>query len=481
MANMLGLGVFGTFGQPNGFQQAFNADCHYNFSLDLDSDEIELFPGTELFAVRREIVKGIYSVSFCLYTFVREMNANRNTTFLGSCIVLQGVYIDPEKIYKLLRELHTDLVNDQHNVNNNTIQVRKVTDLSVTEPAQFQSIRFAAQSLEDTPYYSTKVDTRKKFFVKTEHIESASQVVLFFDEALKNYNDTDSLYFTFSDKVISAVTRKDKLNAITWDEFVEHKNLIKEDFITTKQGLKTGAPDIMQAPEAAPVQDSYMPTEQPVAPSMPKRVDPPQAPVASAPALEPVIPLSPPPAPKPAPQSSPIPVPPPLPQVKKEPVTNNVDFPFDEWEDPMSCWDADEVTRRLNEYNRLLAFAKKIKARNDDLIEQKQKDIERIANEAKTVNEYTPQPQRQPFPVEIPLNHPNEDDEEIAQPFYKKQSFLFIVFGVLVIIGIVGSLLYKRHMTKKYETENAASQPADTTRPAVQAPAKPVDSSTSQQ
>ena len=224
-----------------------------------------------------------------------------------------------------------------------------------------------------------------------------------------------------------------------------------------------------------------MPTEQPVAPSMPKRVDPPQAPVASAPALEPVIPLSPPPAPKPAPQSSPIPVPPPLPQVKKEPVTNNVDFPFDEWEDPMSGWDADEVTRRLNEYNRLLAFAKKIKARNDDLIEQKQKDIERIANEAKTVNEYTPQPQRQPFPVEIPLNHPNEDDEEIAQPFYKKQSFLFIVFGVLVIIGILGSLLYKRHMTKKYETENAASQPADTTRPAVQAPAKPVDSSTSQQ
>ena len=147
MNNLLGLGVFGTFGQPYGFQQAFSFDVEFSKSLDLDNEEIALFPGTELYSVKREFVNGVYSIAFCLYAHAREMNANRNGTFIGSAIVLQQVYVDPNTIYKLLRELHDDIVNNAQNLSNNTIQVRQAVNLNVKEPAQFQTVKFNTKTI----------------------------------------------------------------------------------------------------------------------------------------------------------------------------------------------------------------------------------------------------------------------------------------------------------------------------------------------
>ncbi len=224
MNNVLGLGVFGTFGQPYGFQQAFNHDVEFSQSLDLSNEEIALFPGTELFCVKREYVNGLYSIAFCLYSYAREMNANRNGTFIGSAIVLQQVYVDPTNVYKLLRELHDDIIYNPQNLHNNTIQVKQAVNLIVKEPVQFQSIKFKTKTIENTPYYSTRVDPAKKFFVHTESTDPGAQVIRFFDEALRSYKDAEALYFTFSSKVVHDVTKKGAIKIINWEDYTGYRD-----------------------------------------------------------------------------------------------------------------------------------------------------------------------------------------------------------------------------------------------------------------
>ena len=222
MENLLGLGVFGTFGQPHGYQQAFNFDVEFSKSLDLDHEEISLFPGAELYSVKREFVNGVYSIAFCLYSYAREMNANRNGTFIGSTIVLQQVYVDPNTIYKLLRELHDDIINNAQNLSNNTIQVRQAVNLNVKEPAQFQTVKFNTKTIENTPYYSTKVNPQKKFFIHPGSVDNTPQVVRFFDEALKSYKDAETLYFSFSDKIFHYVNKKGAIKVIEWEDFTSY-------------------------------------------------------------------------------------------------------------------------------------------------------------------------------------------------------------------------------------------------------------------
>ena len=225
MNNLLGLGVFGTFGQPHGFQQAFNHDIEFNQSLDLDNEEIALFPGSELFSVKREYVNGIYSIAFCLYSHAREMNANRNGTFIGTAIVLQQVFVDPTTIYKLLRELHDDVSNNPQNLHNNTIQVKQAVNLIVREPALFQSVKYRAKTIENTPYFSTKVTHGKKYFIHANVDDAAAQVIRFFDEALRSYKQAETLYFTFSSKIAHYVAKKAAIETINWEEFTGYRDV----------------------------------------------------------------------------------------------------------------------------------------------------------------------------------------------------------------------------------------------------------------
>ena len=254
MENLLGLGVFGTFGQPYGFQQAFSFDVEFSKSLDLDNEEIALFPGTELYSVKREFVNGVYSIAFCLYAHAREMNANRNGTFIGSAIVLQQVYVDPNTIYKLLRELHDDIVNNAQNLSNNTIQVRQAVNLNVKEPAQFQTVKFNTKTIENTPYYSTRINPQKKFFIHPGSLDNTPQVVRFFDEALKSYKDAETLYFSFSDKISHYVNKKAAVKVIEWDDFTSYRD-----------GAPKPAEVVPSMPKAAPVPEKPVPQAPPAA------------------------------------------------------------------------------------------------------------------------------------------------------------------------------------------------------------------------
>ena len=48
MKDLIGFGVFGTFGEPYGFQQLFYFTNTFNQSLDLNTNAIELYPNIEL-------------------------------------------------------------------------------------------------------------------------------------------------------------------------------------------------------------------------------------------------------------------------------------------------------------------------------------------------------------------------------------------------------------------------------------------------
>ena len=230
MKNLLGLGVFGTFGKPYGFQQYFYFDTDFNQTLDLNTNAIEIFPSTELFSVKREIHNGLNSICISKYSHANEINSNRGGTFIGSCILLNEAYTNSENIYLLLTELHNDLISSEKNLINSVLQVQQATQLEVKEPIQFDNVKTQLIFLKETDYYSTTVNQSKKFLIVPKSNEDKpTQVKTFIETAIKYFNDVDTLYFTFDEKVVRYVNQKGLLKSINWSSFLNQKEaVIKE-------------------------------------------------------------------------------------------------------------------------------------------------------------------------------------------------------------------------------------------------------------
>jgi hypothetical protein len=230
MKNLLGLGVFGTFGKPYGFQQYFYFDTDFNQTLDLNTNAIEIFPSTELFSVKREIHNGLNSICISKYSHANEINSNRGGTFIGSCILLNEAYTNSENIYLLLTELHNDLISSEKNLINSVLQVQQATQLEVKEPIQFDNVKSQLIYLKETDYYSTRVDQSKKFLIVPKSNEDKpTQIKTFIETAIKYFNDVDTLYFTFDEKVVRYVNQKGLLKSINWTSFLDQKEaVIKE-------------------------------------------------------------------------------------------------------------------------------------------------------------------------------------------------------------------------------------------------------------
>jgi hypothetical protein len=230
MKNLLGLGVFGTFGKPYGFQQYFYFDTDFNQTLDLNTNAIEIFPSTELFSVKREIHNGLNSICISIYSHANEINSNRGGTFIGSCILLNEAYTNSENIYLLLTELHNDLISSEKNLINSVLQVQQATQLEVKEPIQFDNVKSQLIFLKETDYYSTTVNQSKKFLIVPKSNEDKpTQIKTFIEIAIKYFNDVDTLYFTFDEKVVRYVNQKGLLKSINWTSFLDQKEaVIKE-------------------------------------------------------------------------------------------------------------------------------------------------------------------------------------------------------------------------------------------------------------
>ena len=246
MNNRVGLGVFGTFGEPNGYQQVFYYDVNFIGSLDLDEDEIEFYPGEDLFAVRREMVDGVYTVCFCIYSYVRELNTERFGTFAGTTIVLQDGYAEADYIYRALRNLHDGVLTNSANVENNILVAQQAADLVVKESEDLAALRANTIPISKTPFFSAAVHEGRKFLVTPNPLSEDprdQQVINFFEKALKDYNDTDSLYFSFDRNVYEFVAKTRAIDVTDWDEFMEYRSEAPAvAVVRTKKGIHKPPP-----------------------------------------------------------------------------------------------------------------------------------------------------------------------------------------------------------------------------------------------
>jgi hypothetical protein len=225
MNHRVGLGVFGTFGEPFGYQQVFFLQATFSSSLDLNANAIVVYPGSELYAVKREVVNGAPAVCCCLYTYAKEAASNRGGTFIGSCVVLNNSHLKGEAIYNLLHELHTDLTNNPKNIVDDTIQVPKAEQLIVTEPASFAAIQTKITSVPPAAGGHVPIDARRKFLILPSVANQPSKhyVTTFFEDALTYFSDTDTLYFTTNQQIAGYVTEKGLISIADWEAFQQYK------------------------------------------------------------------------------------------------------------------------------------------------------------------------------------------------------------------------------------------------------------------
>ncbi len=236
MNNLLGLGVFGTFGKPYGFQQYFYFDTVFNQTLDLNANAIAIFPSTELFSIKREIYNGLHSICISKYSYANEINSSRGGTFIGSCILLNEAYASSENIYLILTELHNELISNEKNIINSTLQVQQAIQLEVVQPIHFESVKTQLKILKETDFYSTTVYQSKKFLIvpKTNE-DKETQIKTFIENSIQYFNDVDTLYFTFDEKVVSYVNQKGLLKSINWQTFLDRKDEVIKERLETKR------------------------------------------------------------------------------------------------------------------------------------------------------------------------------------------------------------------------------------------------------
>lgn len=246
MNTRVGLGVFGTFGEPNGYQQVFYNDVNFQGSLDLNEEEIEFYPGEDLYAVRREMIDGVYTVCFCIYSYVRELNTERFGTFAGSTIVLQEGYAEADYVYRALKSLNDSVLSNNANVENNILVATQAADLVVRESEELMALRANTIPISKTPFFSAAVHEGRRLFVTPNPLSEdpkERQIINFFEKALRDYNDTDSLFFSSDRGVYEFVVKNRALEVTDWDEFMEYRSESPDEAIVrTKKGTHKPPP-----------------------------------------------------------------------------------------------------------------------------------------------------------------------------------------------------------------------------------------------
>lgn len=330
MNSHIGLGIFGTFGEPFGFQQAFYYGAQYRNSLDLDEKEIEFYPGADLYAVRREVVDGVHFICICIYSYAQELNTDRLGTFLGSCMVLQDGFTEAEYAAKVLQSLHDDLMTNEHNVLESVIQVEKASDIIIREPAEFVAVQANVIPLNKTPFYSAFADTSKKILVlpsAKSFGNKETEVFEFLDEALKHYGDTGTIYFSFDRNVYDFVRSAGKIEIMEWDEYVGRKEaMLRSTAVRTKKGIQKNVPQSVEFVALPEISNEEVKQEEP------EQRDDEIVPVAAG-----------------------------LTQNREwhdDDILPSADpyKPFTRWQQPEEVWNEEEIKERVTEYNRLFNY-----------------------------------------------------------------------------------------------------------------------------
>lgn len=228
MKDTIDVGAIGTFGLPNGCTQSafYSGKFLGNKSLDLNANEIKVFPNTVLFAVKREIVNNEPSLVFTKYTFAKEKNSNRGGTFIGSCICFYNSYASANQIYSLLNELHLSLTENENNILNSVLQVSHSKDLKVKLPKDFEKLQQNLKPFEPVDSFGRNINPHKNFIVYSDD-NGADKIVAFFENCIAYFQDNETVYFTNDREIAEFVREKNLLKIESYSEFKKEIDAIQ--------------------------------------------------------------------------------------------------------------------------------------------------------------------------------------------------------------------------------------------------------------
>jgi hypothetical protein len=225
--NTIALGVCGTFGSPNGFQQCFYQPTPFSRSLDLDSKSLEVCAGAPLFMLRRD--GATETVCLAAYSSAREPQSSRRGTFIGSALVLPAGHFSAEALQSLIEELHNDVISAPQNLVDGVLQVSEAVALTVAEP---HTLKAAEESLQAGRQQSVSVMAGQVALVSG----TAGQLARFLEWSFRYFPHYDTLYFTANADTQRSVDTKGLVPVLTWKQFESEKEaLVAEEKAAIRQ------------------------------------------------------------------------------------------------------------------------------------------------------------------------------------------------------------------------------------------------------
>lgn len=205
MNDNINLIAFGTFGNPNGFRQTFfigNKELSDKIkTFDLNTNAIKLFPESKIYAIRKENINGINSISYSIYNYAKEQNSDRSGTFIGSSILYINEIAEESLSISILIDFNENLLSK--NIENDVIQASHSNELSVSKPKDFDKAFFQLKEISNINF----IEFSNKFLVVYTDVKFESLKTLFVN-SLDLLNVYDSIYFTDSRDVAEFVHKK---------------------------------------------------------------------------------------------------------------------------------------------------------------------------------------------------------------------------------------------------------------------------------
>ena len=249
----LALGVCGTFGSPNGFQQCFYQPTLFSRSLDLDSKVLEVSAGEPLFMLRRDGTTN--TVCLAAYSFAREPQSSRRGTFIGSALALPAGQFSAEALSALIEELHNDVISEPQNIVDGVLQVSEAVALTVAEP---HHLKAAEESLRAGRQQPVPVIDGQVALVSG----TAEQLTLFLQWAFRYFAHFDTLYFTANPDTQRSAGLKTLVPVLSWKQFEREKDaLIAAEKAAARQSQESARPNAKRLRQETPPSGKSRPFE----------------------------------------------------------------------------------------------------------------------------------------------------------------------------------------------------------------------------
>lgn len=226
MNNNINLIAFGTFGNPNGFRQTFfigNKELSDKVkTFDLNTNAIKLLPNSKVYAIRKENINGLNSISYSIYNYAKEQNSDRSGTFIGSSILFINEIADESISISLLNDFNENLINK--NVEKDVIKVIHSKDFSVSKPKDFDKATHNLRPIENINYHQF---SNKNLVVYSEIKQDKLRTL--FNNSLDLLNVYDVIYFTDNSEVAEYVHQKGMFKLVQYNGFEQEiENLERE-------------------------------------------------------------------------------------------------------------------------------------------------------------------------------------------------------------------------------------------------------------